>query len=132
MGCLAEEKEVYVLDEITTDLDLYAREGLLKFLRKETELKGATIFYATHIFDSLADWATHVMFFSKARIAKCCRMEDLREYHDLIANGTRCPLYTLMKTWVCSEYSKPVGYNVNDPSIPLAPCPQGPTLEVTN
>jgi CCR4-NOT complex subunit CAF16 len=77
LECLAEEKSVYVLDEITTDLDLYAREGLLTFLRKETEQKGATIFYATHIFDSLDDWATHVLHFSKAKIAKCCRIEDL-------------------------------------------------------
>merc|ERR1719487_2111933 len=77
LECLAEEKEVYVLDEITTDLDLYAREGLLSFLRKETEQRGATIFYATHIFDSLADWGTHLLFFSKAKIARCCPMEDL-------------------------------------------------------
>merc|ERR1740130_2410903 len=65
---LAEEKQVYVLDEITTDLDLYAREGLLKFLRKETEERGATVLYATHIFDSLADWATHFVYFSKAKM----------------------------------------------------------------
>merc|ERR1719174_3528375 len=89
LECLAEEKEVYVLDEITTDLDLYAREGLLAFLRRETETKGATIFYATHIFDSLADWGTHLVFFSKARVAKSCKMEDLTEYQDLIAKGTR-------------------------------------------
>merc|ERR1719515_457997 len=86
LECLAEEKEVYVLDEITTDLDLYAREGLLRFLRKETEEKGATIFYATHIFDSLADWATHVLYFSQAKVARCCRMEDLLEYHALVSN----------------------------------------------
>merc|ERR1712232_1001820 len=93
LECLAEEKAVYVLDEITTDLDLYAREGLLGFLRRETEQKGATVLYATHIFDSLADWATHVLFFSKAKVAQCCRMQDFKEYQDKVANGTRCPLY---------------------------------------
>merc|ERR1712048_1547102 len=132
LECLAEEKQVYVLDEITTDLDLCAREGLLKFLRKETEQKGATVLYATHIFDSLADWATHCVFFSKAQIAKCCRMEDLQEYHDLVSNGARCPLYTLMKQWVCSEYSKSVEYEIDDSEVQMAPEPQGPTLEVTN
>merc|ERR1712232_764698 len=75
---LAEEKKVYVLDEITTDLDLYAREGLLDFLKRETEDKGATVFYATHIFDSLADWGTHFVFFSKAQIVKNSRFEDLK------------------------------------------------------
>jgi len=131
LECLAEEKEVYVLDEITTDLDLYAREGILNFLRKETEEKGATILYATHIFDSLADWATHCVFFSKAKMVRCCKMEDLKEYHDLLANGTRCPLYSLMKEWVFKEYDAPVSNEITA-DTPMAPEPQGPTLEVTN
>jgi len=131
LECLAEEKQVYVLDEITTDLDLYAREGLLSFLRKETETKGATILYATHIFDSLADWATHVVFFSKAKVARCCKIEDLAEYHDLISQGTRCPLYSLMKKWVLGDYVAPVAYEIGENAI-MAPEPQGPTLEVTN
>eukprot|EP00931_Biecheleriopsis_adriatica_P004517 TRINITY_DN106176_c0_g1_i1.p1 TRINITY_DN106176_c0_g1~~TRINITY_DN106176_c0_g1_i1.p1 ORF type:complete len:579 (-),score=106.44 TRINITY_DN106176_c0_g1_i1:56-1792(-) len=130
LECLAEEKKVYVLDEITTDLDLYAREGLLQFLRKETEEKGATVLYATHIFDSLADWATHVVFFSKAKLATCSRIEDLKAYQDLVKNSTRCPLYALMKDWVCREYAAPTPYDVSD--APMAPELQGPTLEVTN
>merc|ERR1719162_1903463 len=78
LDALAEEKRVYVLDEITTDLDLFAREGLLRFLRRETEVKGATVFYATHM-----------LHFSKGEIAKCCAMKDLQEYHTLVAQGTR-------------------------------------------
>jgi CCR4-NOT complex subunit CAF16 len=131
LECLAEEKQMYVLDEITTDLDLYAREGLLNFLKKETEEKGATILYATHIFDSLSDWGTHVLFFSKAKIARCCRMEDLNEFHELVSNGTRCPLYSLMKEWVFKEYTAPVAYEIGA-EAPMAPTPDGPTLEVTN
>jgi CCR4-NOT complex subunit CAF16 len=131
LECLAEEKEVYVLDEITTDLDLYAREGLLNFLRKETEVKGATILYATHIFDSLADWGTHFVFFSKAQILKCNRFEDLKEYQDLVSQGARCPLYKLVKDWVCAEYKNPVAYTI-EADTPMAPTPQGATLEVTN
>jgi CCR4-NOT complex subunit CAF16 len=107
LECLAEEKTVYILDEITTDLDLYAREGLLRFLREESEERGATIFYATHIFDHLAEWATHVLYFSQAEIARCCPMEELREYHAMIAEGVKCPLYTLMKEWVFREYPAP-------------------------
>ena len=33
------------MDEITSDLDLFAREGILNFLRAECEVRGATIFY---------------------------------------------------------------------------------------
>merc|ERR1719476_1270222 len=89
LECLAEERKVYVLDEITTDLDLYAREGLLDFLKRETEEKNATVFYATHIFDSLAAWATHILYFSQGKIVKCCPMKDLEEYHALVAKGTK-------------------------------------------
>eukprot|EP00930_Biecheleria_cincta_P077878 TRINITY_DN651_c0_g2_i1.p1 TRINITY_DN651_c0_g2~~TRINITY_DN651_c0_g2_i1.p1 ORF type:complete len:579 (+),score=80.42 TRINITY_DN651_c0_g2_i1:58-1794(+) len=128
--CLAEEKQVYVLDEITTDLDLYAREGLLQFLRNETEQKGATVLYATHIFDSLADWATHIVFFANAKMTTCCKMEDLKEYQNLVSSGTRCPLYTLMRDWVCSNYATPAGYDQGD--SPMAPDTGGPALEVTN
>lgn len=108
LECLAEEKKVYILDEITTDLDLFAREGLLRFLRRESEEKQATIFYATHIFDGLAEWASHLLFFSKGRISRCCSMQDLHEYHALLAEGAKCPLYTLMKQWVSREYDEPV------------------------
>jgi len=97
LECLAEEKKVYILDEITTDLDLFAREGLLEFLRKESEEKGASIFYATHIFDYLAHWATDVVFFQDAKVMKSCKMSELHEYHELVAAGTKCPLYTLMR-----------------------------------
>jgi len=131
LECLAEEKSVYILDEITTDLDLFAREGLLRFLREETEQKGATVFYATHIFDHLAEWATHVLYFSKARVAKCCRMDELTEYHDLLAKGTRCPLYSLMKDWVFMEYDAPVAFDALT-DAPKMPPVEGPTLQTKN
>lgn len=127
---LAVEKKVYILDEITTDLDLYAREGLLRFLRKETEEKGASVFYATHIFDSLADWATHIVFFAKGKIAKCCKMEDLKEYHDLVAQGTRVPLYSLMRDWVFREYDAPIDL-AGDTNLPPIQKVDGPVLECT-
>mmetsp|Transcript_27517 Transcript_27517/g.69097 ORF Transcript_27517/g.69097 Transcript_27517/m.69097 type:complete len:557 (+) Transcript_27517:47-1717(+) len=130
LDSLAEEKRVYILDEITTDLDLYAREGLLRFLRRETEEKGASVFYATHIFDSLADWATHVLFFSQAKIARCCRMEDLTEYHALIAQNVRVPLYSLMREWVFREYDAPISAD-DDTEAPTAPVASGPVLDVT-
>jgi CCR4-NOT complex subunit CAF16 len=100
---LADPKEVYILDEITTDLDVFAREELLNFLREETE-QGATVVYATHIFDQMADWATHFAFFSKGRLVRACTMSDLKEYHALVAAKTRVPLYALMKEWVFREY----------------------------
>jgi CCR4-NOT complex subunit CAF16 len=131
LECLAVEKAFYILDEITTDLDLYAREGLLEFLRRESEEKGATIFYATHIFDYLAHWATHVLFFSQARVARCCTMADLHEYHGLIANGAKVPLYALMREWVFREYQE---VPMIDPraAAPEVPALLQPALETRN
>uniref|UniRef100_A0A7S2QLK7 ABC transporter domain-containing protein n=1 Tax=Zooxanthella nutricula TaxID=1333877 RepID=A0A7S2QLK7_9DINO len=130
LDCLAEEKRVYILDEITTDLDLYAREGLLRFLRRETEEKGASVFYATHIFDSLADWATHMVFFSQAKMVKCCKMSDLVEYQTLVSQGARVPLYTLMRGWVFQEYDAPTA-NDDDLRDDAIPAVEGPVLDVT-
>ncbi|CAK9067381.1 unnamed protein product [Durusdinium trenchii] len=132
LECLAEEKKVYILDEITTDLDLYAREGLLSFLRRESEEKGATIFYATHIFDHLAEWATHLLFFSAGKVQRCCRISDLHEYHQL-AKNTRCPLYTLMKQWIVQSYGETGAVQQDASSTgPPVEAVDGPVLESKN
>ncbi|KAH9735957.1 ABC transporter I family member 20 [Citrus sinensis] len=60
MGLLKPFK-VLLLDEITVDLDVLARADLLRFLRKECEERGATIIYATHIFDGLENWPSHIV-----------------------------------------------------------------------
>lgn len=133
LECLAEEKKVYILDEITTDLDLFAREGLLEFLRKESTEKGASIFYATHIFDYLAHWATHVVFFEDAKVMKSCRMEDLQEYHSLVAAGTKCPLYSMMRAWVLRSYEgkMPAQVHTDEAMLPPSEVPVLETRDLT-
>eukprot|EP00208_Stichococcus_sp_RCC1054_P008448 CAMPEP_0206149896 /NCGR_PEP_ID=MMETSP1473-20131121/38019_1 /ASSEMBLY_ACC=CAM_ASM_001109 /TAXON_ID=1461547 /ORGANISM="Stichococcus sp, Strain RCC1054" /LENGTH=347 /DNA_ID=CAMNT_0053547379 /DNA_START=134 /DNA_END=1179 /DNA_ORIENTATION=+ len=54
--------EVLLLDEITVDIDVVGRLDLLEFFRRECEERGASIIYATHIFDGLAPWLTHVAY----------------------------------------------------------------------
>jgi len=106
------------LDEITTDLDLYAREELLNFLRQESEERGATILYATHIFDQLTTWATHFLFFSQGRVKKFCRFSEFEEFHALVAQQTRVPLYSLLKQWVYEEYPNTAPPQVTEPAWP--------------
>lgn len=53
--------QVLLLDEITVDLDVLARADLMAFLKSECEERGATIIYATHIFDGLESWPTHMV-----------------------------------------------------------------------
>lgn len=54
-------EQVLLLDEITVDLDVLARADLMAFLKSECEERGATIIYATHIFDGLESWPTHMV-----------------------------------------------------------------------
>ncbi|GAA5842622.1 hypothetical protein JCM11251_007744 [Rhodosporidiobolus azoricus] len=51
---------VLLLDEVTVDLDVLVRSRLLAFLREETETRNATVLYATHIFDGLDAFPTHL------------------------------------------------------------------------
>merc|ERR1719223_1170801 len=78
-------RPVYLMDEITSDLDIFAREGILTFLRAESELRGATIFYCTHIFDHLEGWASHLLHMAKGQVVKSCPMAEIHEYDELIS-----------------------------------------------
>ncbi|CAJ0909620.1 17580_t:CDS:2, partial [Entrophospora sp. SA101] len=57
---LIEPWNILLMDEVTVDLDVLVRSDLLRFLRKESETRKATIIYATHIFDGLGDWPSHI------------------------------------------------------------------------
>jgi CCR4-NOT complex subunit CAF16 len=54
-------------------------------------------------------------------------MEELSEYHALVAQSARCPLYTLMRTWVSSQYDELM--LVAD-DLPMAATIAGPAIEV--
>lgn len=69
--------EVLLLDEITTDLDVCTRLDLLAYLRAETEARGVTVVYATHIFDGLAGWPTDVLFLHRGRVRRAGAYGDL-------------------------------------------------------
>lgn len=60
MGLLRPWKTL-LLDEVTVDLDVLVRARLLEFLQRETETRDCTIMYATHIFDGIGEWPTHVV-----------------------------------------------------------------------
>merc|ERR1712176_138426 len=101
---LAPPRPIYLMDEITSDLDIYAREGILGFLKAESEVRGATIFYCTHIFDHLEGWASHLLHMSKGQVVRACAMADIPEYSKLMADGDLTPLYSLVRGWIYAEY----------------------------
>lgn len=67
MGLLKPFK-VLLLDEITVDLDVLGRSDLMNYLRSESEERGACIVYATHIFDGLEAWPTHLMYLADGQL----------------------------------------------------------------
>jgi CCR4-NOT complex subunit CAF16 len=59
MGLMC-EWDVLLLDEVTVDLDVLVRAELIDFLMEESRVRGATILYATHIFDGLNNFPNKV------------------------------------------------------------------------
>jgi len=114
---LAEPKAIYLMDEITSDLDIYAREGILNFLRVESEVRGATILYCTHIFDHLEGWASHLLHLSQGTVVKCCAMSEVDEYTQLLKQEGSCPLYALIRRWVYAEYDQLIEQKRKAPKI---------------
>lgn len=60
---------------------MLARADLLNFLKKECEERGATIIYATHIFDGLEKWPSHIVCLGSILrttfLSKCiCKIDD--------------------------------------------------------
>ena len=95
---LARPFDVLLLDEITVDLDVLGRADLMAFLMRETEgERKATVVYATHIFDGLDAWPTHVAFLGRGgRLARCVAAADLPD----LAAGR---LLELVTRWLREE-----------------------------
>jgi CCR4-NOT complex subunit CAF16 len=97
---LMRPRDVLLLDEITTDLDLIARQDLLAFLREETEQRGTTILYATHIFDTLDRWATDLVYLVAGKVVLATPIAALPE----LAGE---PLVAIVERWLRRDTRKP-------------------------
>lgn len=62
--------EVLLLDEVLSVLDIVVRQDVLDYLKKECIERNVTVIYATHIFDGLFDWPTHL---SNTSLFSMCR-----------------------------------------------------------
>nr|HEX4314587.1 ATP-binding cassette domain-containing protein [Kofleriaceae bacterium] len=97
---LMRPRDVLLLDEISTDLDLIARSDLLAFLRAETESpRRTTLIYATHIFDTLDEWATDLVYVVAGKVRVASRIGDITELADLARTHT-APLVHLVERWL--------------------------------
>ncbi|KAL7577051.1 hypothetical protein ACA910_006792 [Epithemia clementina (nom. ined.)] len=96
--------KVLLLDEITTSLDVCVRQDLLRWLVKESDVRHATIIYATHIFDGLDDWATHLFYLTdKGSCGWQGRMDELEIYHKLKAEHHPAKMLAIAEHWLRKE-----------------------------
>eukprot|EP00897_Mesotaenium_endlicherianum_P011019 jgi/Mesen1/9946/ME000071S09370 len=97
--------QVMLLDEITVDLDVVARMDLLNFFVEECEQRGATIIYATHIFDGLEAWATHLAYVENGTLKRAQKLADLVELHDSSSSpdSMKKNLISVVEPWLRSE-----------------------------
>jgi len=97
---LLRQPRILLLDEVTTDLDVIARQDLLALLRRDSEERGVTILYATHIFDSLQDWATHLAYLDRGRIALLAPLDEVDDLRVRIDAGESAPLLRTVEHWL--------------------------------
>jgi len=81
------------------DLDVLVRHELLTFLKKDSEVRGATILYATHIFDGLKDFPTHV---AHIRLGSFVQQLTAWPPSDVGSNNDN-PLYDIALKWLIDD-----------------------------
>ncbi|KAK7061706.1 putative ABC transporter ATP-binding protein C20G4.01 [Favolaschia claudopus] len=95
--------DVLLLDEVTVDLDVLVRDDLFKFLKRDSEERGATIlcmYYATHIFDGLNNFPTHIAHMSFGRLVTAPSAWPITADSPLHAQFGSSTLYTVALQWL--------------------------------
>lgn len=96
--------KVLLLDEITTSLDVCVRQDLLQWLVKESDERGATIIYATHIFDGLDEWASHLFYLTnKGSCGWQGKIGELEVYQKLKADNHPAKMLAIADHWLRKE-----------------------------
>jgi len=96
--------KLLLLDEITTSLDVVCRQDLLVWLKSECDTRGATIIYATHIFDGLDDWPTSMFFLTnKGNTGFQGELREMPMYKELRSKGDPSPLLSIVTKWLRDE-----------------------------
>lgn len=72
--------------------------------------RGATIVYATHIFDGLETWATHLAYIQDGELRKAEKLTEIDELKN------SCNLLSVVETWLRSETKLETKKPVNPPT----------------
>ena len=90
-----------VIDEFAADLDIFSRNRFFRYLTKECEARGASVVYATHIFDQADSWASHIAFMQLDKtLSPIHRLSEYEPYQEILsrvgAKRAYCPMYVLV------------------------------------
>lgn len=93
--------QLCIIDEFAADLDIFSRSRFFDYLSKECEERGASVVYATHIFDQADSWATHIAFMQLNKtLSPVHALEEHAPYQEILArtgkNRAMCPMYCLV------------------------------------
>ena len=91
--------DVLLLDEVTVDLDLLARTRFLDWLKTETEGRSATVVYATHIFDGVGGWPSHLVHMCLGRVKEWGKVQEFAGQDWKAADG-HSPLGRVVLRWL--------------------------------
>jgi len=102
---LLQPVDLMLLDEVTTDLDVVTRQDLMAYLTEECHTRGVTIVYATHIFDGMDRWPTHIAYLTAGRLTFFGSMADFHAHMPKADSGLYQPyfaskLMTILATWI--------------------------------
>mmetsp|Transcript_77893 Transcript_77893/g.158232 ORF Transcript_77893/g.158232 Transcript_77893/m.158232 type:complete len:371 (+) Transcript_77893:199-1311(+) len=90
-----------IIDEFAADLDIFSRNRFFKYLTKECKERGASVVYATHIFDQADSWASHIAFMQlNKRLSPIHKLSEYGPYLEVLARVGKdrafCPMYVLV------------------------------------
>jgi len=93
--------QLCIIDEFAADLDIFSRSRFFKYLTKECKERGASVVYATHIFDQADEWATHVTFMQLNKtLSPIHRLTEYEPYLKILSRVGKerafCPMYVLV------------------------------------
>ena len=93
--------DVVLLDEVTALLDVLCRRDLLAFLRRECEERRCTVLIATHVFDGLDGWPTHLCYLRAFPVPG-----TVGYYGPVPAEARTGPhgVYALVERWLSAEH----------------------------
>jgi ABC-type multidrug transport system ATPase subunit len=98
-----------VIDEFAADLDIFSRKRLFDYFTDQCAKYGASVVYATHIFDQADDWASHITFMQLNKVlSPVYALKDYAPYQEVLARTgaerAMCPMYVLVHEELERQY----------------------------